>query len=121
MSSYGGIFEKGVKEYTLDDFYALQLDKLDRFTCLKPSNVVIDENADDESSDEDDDDEDDEENHNEDDDDTAAGEPIKEVQQLAKNSDDLGDIVEEVKTLKVSKAEEVQLSFTRLELTTHIV
>ena len=121
LSSYGGIFEKGVKEYTLDDFYALQLDKLDRFTCLKPSNVVIDENADDESSDEDDDDEDDEENHIEDDDDTAAGELIEEVQQLAKNSDDLGDIVEEVKTLKVSKAEEVQLSFTRLELTTHIV
>ena len=54
LSSYGGIFEKGVNEYTLDDFYALQLDKLDLFTCLKPSNVVIDENADDESSDDDD-------------------------------------------------------------------
>lgn len=121
LSSYGGIFEKGVKEYTLDDFYALQLDKLDRFTCLKPSNVVIDENADDESSDEDDDDEDDDENDSEDDDDTAVGEPIEEVQQLAKKSDDLGDIVEEVETLKVSKAEEVQLSFVRLELITHIV
>ncbi|KXN81392.1 Kelch repeat-containing protein 3 [Leucoagaricus sp. SymC.cos] len=34
---YGGIFEKGSKEYTLDDFYSLQLDKLDRFTCLKES------------------------------------------------------------------------------------
>jgi len=38
---YGGIFEKGSKEYTLDDFYSLQLDKLDRFTCLKESDISI--------------------------------------------------------------------------------
>ncbi|CAE6457105.1 unnamed protein product [Rhizoctonia solani] len=28
---YGGIFERGSREYTLDDFYSLALDKLDRF------------------------------------------------------------------------------------------
>lgn len=32
---YGGIFEAGNREYTLDDFYTLDLSKLDRFTCLK--------------------------------------------------------------------------------------
>ncbi|KAI0058066.1 galactose oxidase [Artomyces pyxidatus] len=38
---YGGIFERGKREYTLDDFYALQLDKMDRYVCLKASDVVI--------------------------------------------------------------------------------
>lgn len=32
---YGGIFEAGNREYTLDDFYTLDLSKLDRFTCLQ--------------------------------------------------------------------------------------
>ncbi|KAI5479162.1 Kelch repeat containing protein [Pseudohyphozyma bogoriensis] len=32
---YGGILETGTREYTLDDFHTLQLDKLDRFNCLK--------------------------------------------------------------------------------------
>ncbi len=32
---YGGIFEAGNREYTLDDFYTLDLTKLERFTCLK--------------------------------------------------------------------------------------
>ncbi|KAF8122065.1 hypothetical protein EV363DRAFT_859445 [Boletus edulis] len=41
LFSYGGIFELGPREYTLDDFYALQLDKLERFVCLKPSGIVI--------------------------------------------------------------------------------
>ena len=41
LCSYGGIFELGTREYTLDDFYALQLDKLERFVCLKPSGIVI--------------------------------------------------------------------------------
>ncbi|CCF53516.1 hypothetical protein NDA11_005100 [Ustilago hordei] len=32
---YGGIFESGNREYTLDDFYTLDLTKLDRFNCLQ--------------------------------------------------------------------------------------
>ena len=108
-SSYGGIFERGSKEYTLDDFYALSLDKLDRFTCLKPSNVIIDNNADDESSDEDDEDEDED---NEDDDDAVVGEPAEDDQQTAKKSDNLEDIVEEVKALEVSDAEKVRFGLT---------
>ncbi|CCO26623.1 hypothetical protein BN14_00652 [Rhizoctonia solani AG-1 IB] len=51
---YGGIFERGSREYTLDDFYCLQLDKLDRFICLKPCDVVFAENDDSSSDDSDD-------------------------------------------------------------------
>jgi hypothetical protein len=35
MTSYGGIFERGSREYTLDDFHSLALDKMDRYVCLK--------------------------------------------------------------------------------------
>ncbi|KAI0338075.1 galactose oxidase, partial [Trametopsis cervina] len=57
---YGGIFERGSREYTLDDFYSLQVDKLDRYICLKPSGLEITAGSDSSSSDDDDDDEDDE-------------------------------------------------------------
>ncbi|CAL1698869.1 unnamed protein product [Somion occarium] len=66
---YGGIFERGSREYTLDDFHSLQLDKLDRYTCLRHSGVVIPAEGEDESSDEDegdDDDEDDEDSEGDD-------------------------------------------------------
>jgi hypothetical protein len=52
--SYGGIFERGSREYTLDDFYSIQLDKLERYTCLKHSGIVIPAEGDESSSDEDD-------------------------------------------------------------------
>ncbi|KIK90490.1 hypothetical protein PAXRUDRAFT_151835 [Paxillus rubicundulus Ve08.2h10] len=54
---YGGIFELGSREYTLDDFYYIQLDKLERFMCLKPSGIVIPTEAE-ETSDEDGDEDD---------------------------------------------------------------
>ena len=61
--SYGGIFEHGSREYTLDDFYSLRLDKLDKYTCLKPCDVVVPKEGDiiQSSSDDDDDDDDDDE------------------------------------------------------------
>jgi len=49
--SYGGIFEKGSREYTLDDFYSVQLDKMERYVCLKASGVTIDEGEESSSSD----------------------------------------------------------------------
>ncbi|KAH9917135.1 galactose oxidase [Epithele typhae] len=58
---YGGIFEKGSREYTLDDFHSLALDKLDRYVCLKPSEIVIAEGDEESSEDEDDDEDDDDE------------------------------------------------------------
>ncbi|KAG1762523.1 hypothetical protein EDD22DRAFT_823271 [Suillus occidentalis] len=51
---YGGIFERGSREYTLDDFYSIQLDKLERYTCLKHSGIVIPAEGDEISSDDDD-------------------------------------------------------------------
>ncbi|EJT98146.1 galactose oxidase [Dacryopinax primogenitus] len=50
---YGGIYESGAREYTLDDFYALQLDKMDRFYCLRPNTIVFgnEESNDDDSED----------------------------------------------------------------------
>jgi hypothetical protein len=58
MTSYGGIFERGSREYTLDDFYAIALDKMDRYVCLKKSEAIILVEGDDESSSSEDDDED---------------------------------------------------------------
>ncbi|TDL21234.1 galactose oxidase [Rickenella mellea] len=60
---YGGIFERGSREYTLDDFYAIQLDKMDFYTCLKPCDVVIPKDGEvvESSSDDEDDDDDDDE------------------------------------------------------------
>jgi hypothetical protein len=55
LVSYGGIFERGSREYTLDDFYSIQLDKLERHTCLKHSGIVIPAEGDEISSDDDDD------------------------------------------------------------------
>ena len=71
--SYGGIFERGSKEYTLDDFYALQLDKLDKFLCLKPCDVVIPVDGDDMSSSDDDDDDDDDDSDSDSDEDNDVG------------------------------------------------
>ncbi|KZT58008.1 galactose oxidase [Calocera cornea HHB12733] len=50
---YGGIYESGAREYTLDDFYALQLDKMDRYFCLRANTVVFgnEESSDDSDSD----------------------------------------------------------------------
>lgn len=65
--SYGGIFERGSREWTLDDFYSLQLDKMDRYICLKESGIVITE-GDDESDENDDEEESDSESDSESDD-----------------------------------------------------
>ena len=97
VSRYGGIFERGSKEYTLDDFYSLQLDKLDRYVCLKHSGITISE-GDDESSD-DEDDEDDEDDDDEDDRETATV-----IDDLDNESDvtDLETVAEELEVEKVS-------------------
>lgn len=75
LNSYGGILELGPREYTLDDFYSLALDKLDRYVCLKPCDVVlpkegeeIESSEDDDDDDDDGDDDDDEEDGGDDDD-----------------------------------------------------
>ncbi|KAJ7172490.1 galactose oxidase [Mycena filopes] len=83
---YGGIYERGKREYTLDDFYLIQLDKMERYTCLKESGIVIaDEDDESSSEDDDDDDEDDDEE-----DDEEEGEEYNEHQ-----GGDIANAVEE--------------------------
>ncbi len=87
---YGGILENGPKEFTLDDFYTLQLDKLDRFNCLKVCPITSNEwngsdsEGDDDSDDEDDDDDDKKSgsgSDDEDEDDGVAGDaPMQDVE-----------------------------------------
>ena len=89
MTSYGGIFERGSREYTLDDFHSLALDKMDRFVCLKKSDVTVPLEGDDVSSSEEDDDDDgdDTDEDEEDGDDELSGEEeapeIKEAEEEA--------------------------------------
>jgi hypothetical protein len=83
MTSYGGIFERGSREFTLDDFYSLALDKMDRYVCLKKSDAIIPLEGDDvsSSSDEDDDDGDDSDEDEESDEETLSGEEeVSEIQ-----------------------------------------
>ncbi|CAO1630985.1 unnamed protein product [Parajaminaea phylloscopi] len=58
---YGGIHETAEREYTLDDFFVLQLDKLERWLCLEESKIEgleWNESDDDDDSDSDSDDDD---------------------------------------------------------------
>ncbi|KNZ62983.1 hypothetical protein VP01_11g6 [Puccinia sorghi] len=54
--SYGGIYESGDKEYTLQSFYSLALDKLDRYICLRDDDIHNHEWYDDSESGSDDED-----------------------------------------------------------------
>ena len=74
--SYGGIYERGSREYTLDDFYSLALDKMDRYVCLKKSDVVIPDGDVESSSDEDDDEDEDDTDADDDPDDEAETETL---------------------------------------------
>ncbi|GBE83977.1 Kelch repeat-containing protein [Sparassis crispa] len=106
---YGGIFERGSREYTLDDFYALQLDKLDCYTCLKPSGILISAEGDDESSDDDEDDEDDENDEGEDDEEDEAEaeteEQRKGTETLQSPEGDRITVIEEAEALEIGAAE----------------
>lgn len=84
---YGGIVESQEREYTLDDFYTLQLDKLDRFTCLKECNIAELEWK--ESDDEEDDDEDDDSGS--DSDDSSSDEEDGDAQAQAGDADPTGN------------------------------
>ncbi|KAF5315232.1 hypothetical protein D9619_006973 [Psilocybe cf. subviscida] len=108
---YGGIYERGSREYTLDDFYSLQLDKLDRYVCLKKSDVIIpegeeesssDEDGDDDDDDDDDDDSDDEESNDMDDGDDGG----REMDDNEKEGQDADTIEEEIDAEEAQDPEE---------------
>lgn len=96
--SYGGIFEKGPREYTLDDFYSLQLDKLDRYTCLKASEITIAEGDEESSSDEDDEDDEEEE----DDETVDDRDETESVTVVGEDEEKAVDVLETIEEEKVS-------------------
>ncbi|KAG0658018.1 hypothetical protein C6P46_006078 [Rhodotorula mucilaginosa] len=58
---YGGILEAGNREYTLADFHSLNLDKLDRFSCLREDKIdAVEWHGSDSENDDDSDSDDDE-------------------------------------------------------------
>ncbi|KJA23207.1 hypothetical protein HYPSUDRAFT_137935 [Hypholoma sublateritium FD-334 SS-4] len=87
---YGGIYERGSREYTLDDFYSLALDKMDRYVCLKKSDVVIPDGDIESSSDEDEGEDDDDDTDTDDElDDEAETETLVEFDMDAGDKDDV--------------------------------
>ncbi|EJF56876.1 galactose oxidase [Dichomitus squalens LYAD-421 SS1] len=113
---YGGIFEKGSREYTLDDFYALALDKLDRYVCLKKSDIVIDDKE--ESSDEDDVEDDDEED--DDDDETTEMddmESVASVTVVGEDDEKEVDVLDTIEEEKGAEAFRVPQDLLRLQAT----
>jgi hypothetical protein len=118
LDSYGGIYERGSREYTLDDFYSLQLDKMERYVCLKESGVVISDgdgesSSSDDDDDDDDDDKDDEQDEEEDvDADEDVGDEKKEKVEKHALEMDEDDVKQQADTAKVSP------SFLSLPFTT---
>lgn len=98
---YGGIFEAGDREYTLDDFYTLDLSKLDRFTCLKDCPIDALEWNDTEDEDESGSDDSDSETESESESEGEEGDEIPEGYEFDEvDSDD-----EEARREKMSQAE----------------
>lgn len=71
---YGGIFEAGDREYTLQSFYSIALDKLDRYMCLRDDDIHEHEWNEEVESSESDDEENEEEDENESDGSGASSE-----------------------------------------------
>ena len=103
------------REYTLDDFYYIHLDKLDRYVCLKESGVIIPADGNDESSgdeeDEDDDDDDEDEGDENDGADESVGavETAGEVSELAAPEEDAVQVPE---APEQTQAEKVGQNYT---------
>merc|ERR1740137_448400 len=72
---YGGMYEDGDKQLTLNDFYSLDLNKLEEWQTIIPLNPKdlewfdSDSESDDDEMDDDDDDDDDDDNDDDDDED----------------------------------------------------
>ncbi|KAH8824574.1 galactose oxidase [Flagelloscypha sp. PMI_526] len=90
---FGGIYERGAREYTLDDFFSIPLDKMDRYQCLKESEIIFGEGE--ESSDEEDDDDDDEDDEDEDEEDADGSDENEGEQPIASSSQLIGEEADE--------------------------
>ncbi|KDQ12099.1 hypothetical protein BOTBODRAFT_176632 [Botryobasidium botryosum FD-172 SS1] len=81
---YSGILERGSREHTLDDFWSIQLDKMDGFNCLRALEVDVTQEGD-ESSDDDEEDGDGSDGSEEDEDgdeEYEAGEGVEEREEV---------------------------------------
>ncbi|KAN0063285.1 Kelch repeat-containing protein 3 [Thecaphora frezii] len=104
---YGGIYESGNREYTLDDFYTLDLAKLEKFNCLKECPIDAlewNESEDEDDSDDDEDDEDDDES----DSGSSSGEEGDEIPE-GYEFGEYDEEDEEAKRAKMSQAEKDEL------------
>ena len=112
---YGGIYERGSREYTLDDFHALQLDKLEKYLCLKESDVIIPD-GDVESSSDDDDEDDDDGNEDGDDDDNDDNDEDEDEDEEGLNVEVEDDEDDEEGTAEIaSKSREEDQQTTKVE------
>jgi hypothetical protein len=109
---YGGILEVEDKEYTLDDFWSINVDKMTEYTCMKSSELdeqvwLGDQSDDDDDDDEEDDDEDDDEDMedvsaNEDDEDNeSTSSKQKSRKKKKKEADKAEDIKDEIREEEV--------------------
>ncbi|KAK4047007.1 Kelch repeat-containing protein 3 [Microbotryomycetes sp. JL201] len=110
---YGGILESGDREWTLDDFHTIALDKLDRFTCLREC-VIDNEWLGSDSEDDDDDDSSDEEEDGEKSDSQDEDEGDYETSERAVDEDFVMNMVP-VAELKLSDAEQAALDAKRAQ------
>lgn len=125
---YGGIHETSDREYTLDDFYILQLDKLERWVRLRECKIEGLEwnESDDEEEDSDDDDESgsDSDSEDEDNDDGGQAEGVEvdhlreeeEVGDGQDEDDDLADLLGDASIEDVDPAELERLKAQREEI-----
>jgi hypothetical protein len=75
---YGGILEIEDKEFTLDDFWSINVEKMTEYTCMKSSELdeqiwLGEQSDDDDDDDEDEDDDEDDEDEDDEDDEAASG------------------------------------------------
>lgn len=91
---YGGIHETAEREYTLDDFYILQLDKLEQWICLRECKIEgLEWNESDESDDDSSDDDDDDSSSSSSSSDSDGEQEGVEVASLHEHSDEEEDLV----------------------------
>jgi len=116
---YGGILEVEDKEYTLDDFWSINVDKMTEYTCMKSSELdeqvwLGDQSDDDDDDDEEDDDEDDDEDMedvsaNEDDEDNeSTSSKQKSRKKKKKEADKAEDIKDEIREEEVIEEDDQQ-------------
>lgn len=120
---YGGILEAQEKEYTLDDFWTLNMDKMTEYVCLKASEIdaqvwLGEESGDDDEDEEDGEEDDEDEESGEDDEDMIEEEEAEEVleDEMEEDREEDRDIKKtEEKASKKEKEKELKVKTKKKE------